>query len=205
MDRRRFLLTSLAGALAAPLAAEAQQARKIPRVGGVCMGPCLAPSAASYPFIYAFKSRLRELGWVEGQNVEFRILERTPDRLSESMAELVRTGIDVILALDNERVIAAKQATSTIPIVMVYGLDPVATGLVASLDRPGGNNRRNVGPWARSIREEFGDSQDRRSQCGAGCNPMESESGGPEPLLGRARGVCAKARFKDSTVRRPNA
>ena len=136
MDRRRFLLISLAGALAAPLVAEAQ-AGKVPRLG--FLDPH-TPSIAA-PFHDAFRRRLRELGYVEGQNIaiEYRFAEGQTERLPELAAGLVRGDVDVIIA-GATGVRAAQRATTAIPIVMVgYGGDPVRAGLVASLARPGGN------------------------------------------------------------------
>ena len=134
MDRRRFLLTSLAGALAAPLAAEAQQAGKVLRIGflGTYAGPSLD----------AFRQVLRELGWVEGQNIviDYRFAEGRLDRWTDLAVELVRLRVDIIVAEGTQAVAATKNATETIPIVMISGsVDPVGLGLIASLARPGGN------------------------------------------------------------------
>jgi len=136
MDRRRFLLTSLAGALAAPLATGAQQTNMY-RIGFLA-----AANPRSAPYFQAFEQRLRELGYVEGQNlvIEFRNAEGRLDRVPALAADLVRLHVNVIVvaALDATR--AAKQATTAIPIVMVaVNYDPIALGFVASLARPGGN------------------------------------------------------------------
>jgi ABC-type uncharacterized transport system substrate-binding protein len=136
MDRRRFLLTSLAGSLAVPLSIEAQ-AGKVWRIGVLT----LAPLEAAKPLLRNFDEGLRELGYVEGRNI---ILERRsaggrPDKLPELAAELVRLRVDVIVAAINPQLAAAKRATTTIPIVMVHADDPVEAGYVASLARPGGN------------------------------------------------------------------
>jgi putative ABC transport system substrate-binding protein len=132
MDRRRFLLTSLAGALAAPLAAEAQPAR----IGFLSAGT-LADSTA----IDSFRQGLRERGYVEAQNVviEFRGAAGKYERLPELAAELVRLRVDVIVAVATQAALAAKTATRTLPVVFIYVGDPVGTGLVTSLARPGGN------------------------------------------------------------------
>src|SRR5262245_59405556 len=89
----------------------------------------------------AFRQRLRELGWVEGQNIviDYRFAEGRLDRLPDLAAELVRLKVDVIVSLGTQGVMAAKNATETIPIVMIAVRDPVGTGLIASLARPGGN------------------------------------------------------------------
>ena len=137
MDRRRFLLTSLAGAVAGPLAAGAQQAGKVPRIGFLSL---TSPSDRP-PLLDAFRQRLRELGWVEGQNIviDYRYAEGRVDRLPDLAAELVRLKVDVIVSWGTQGVTAAKNATETIPIVMIAVRDPVGTGLIASLARPGGN------------------------------------------------------------------
>jgi ABC-type uncharacterized transport system substrate-binding protein len=137
MDRRRFLLTSLAGALAAPLAAGAQQAGKVYRVGFLSNGW----STASSQVVAAFRQGLRELAWVEGQNIviEYRWAEGKSDRLPDLTAELVRLRVDVLVASGAAATRAAKEATTTIPIVSVGVQDPVALGAVQSLARPRGN------------------------------------------------------------------
>jgi len=137
---RFALVLSLAlGILAAPVAAEAQQAGKISRIG------FLSPSSPSdlrmQRFLEAFRHGLGELGYMEGQNIaiESRWAEGKYDRLPGLAAELVRLKVDVIVAAAVPAIRAAKEATRTIPIVMSAVVDPVATGLVASLARPGGN------------------------------------------------------------------
>jgi ABC-type uncharacterized transport system substrate-binding protein len=138
MDRRAFL-TALAGSLlTAPLAAGAQQAGKVLRIG--FLGG-RTPSDMS-PFLDAFRQGLRELGWVEGQNIviDYRFAEGRFDRLPDLAAELVRLKVDIIVAQPVPAAVAAKNATGTIPIVMISGsADPVGLGLIASLARPGGN------------------------------------------------------------------
>jgi putative ABC transport system substrate-binding protein len=138
MDRRRFLLTSLAGVVAAPLAAEALQAGKVSRIG--YLSP-LSP-AADATRREGFQQGLEGLGYREGQNVaiEYRWAEGNLDRQDDLAAELVRLKIDVLLAAGgNHTVRAAKKATASIPIVMTMADDSVASGLVTSLARPGGN------------------------------------------------------------------
>jgi putative ABC transport system substrate-binding protein len=134
MDRRRFLLTSLAGVFAAPLAAEAQQlSGKIARIG--LLGD--VPSFLNEEF----RQGLRELGYVEGQSIviEHRYPEWKYERLPGLAADLVRLKVDVIVAASPAATKAAKQATSTIPVIFIVSGDPVADGFVASLARPGGN------------------------------------------------------------------
>ena len=139
MNRRTFLGTLTGGFLAAPLAAEAQQAGKVWRIGVLAGSPPTTPEAAR-PW-EALMLRLRELGYVEGQNlvVERRWAEGRADRYHELAAEIVALKPDVIIAAFTPSVSAAKRATSTIPIVMAIAGDPAGTGLVASLSRPGGN------------------------------------------------------------------
>jgi putative ABC transport system substrate-binding protein len=136
MDRRTFLAGTGAMLLAAPLAAEAQEPGKRPRVG--FLGPRTRADAA--PYLDAFLLGLREIGWVEGKNIfiEYRWAEGRQERLPDLAAELVRLKVDVILAGPTSAAVAAKNATSTIPIVTTSAGDP-GVGLVASLARPGAN------------------------------------------------------------------
>jgi putative ABC transport system substrate-binding protein len=135
MDRRRFLLTSLAGALAAPLGVEAQQAGRLYRIG------YLSPDSGASLYSEAFRQGLRDLGWVEGQNIaiEYRWTDQKKDRLQDLARELVRRPVDLIFASSTQAAFAAKGATKTIPIVIPVATDPVASGLVESLARPGEN------------------------------------------------------------------
>src|SRR5262249_3019814 len=132
---RRAFVTGLGSVLAAPLRVGAQQATR--RIGFLAAG---TPSTAA-DRIAVFSQRLRELGWVEGRNVaiDYRWAEGPPERFTELAAELVRLKADVIVTWGTAPVAAAKRATSTIPIVFALAADPVETGLVASLARPGGN------------------------------------------------------------------
>jgi putative tryptophan/tyrosine transport system substrate-binding protein len=136
--RRRAFLTLLGGAAAAwPLSGRAQQAANMPTIG--YLGPT-NPSVESQR-VAAFVQRLRELGWIEGRTIaiEYRWAEGRSERFTEIAAEFVRLKIDVIVTYATPPVIAAKQATSAIPIVFAVAGDPVNTDLVASLARPGGN------------------------------------------------------------------
>jgi putative tryptophan/tyrosine transport system substrate-binding protein len=137
MDRRRFLLTSLAGVLAAPVAAEAQVG-KVPRIGVLLPG---APEPEYERRLDAFRQGLRESGYIEKQNilVEYRWAHAKPDRLPELVAELIGLKIDALVVDSTQAAHAAKNATNTIPIVLALAGDPVGTGLVGSLARPGGN------------------------------------------------------------------
>ena len=135
--KRRAFMALLGGAAAAwPLAARAQQSGKVPTIG------FLGATTASFQsqHIAAFVRRLRELDWIEGHTVaiEYRWAEGRPERFAEIATEFVRLKVDVIVTLGGA-VLAAKQATSVIPIVFASAADPVGGGLVASLARPGGN------------------------------------------------------------------
>src|SRR5215831_2909597 len=138
---RRYLgivVAALGLLLTAPLAADAQQAGKVPRIGFLSL---TSPSDRP-PLVDAFRQRLRELGRVEGQNIviDYRYAEGRVDRLPDLAAELVRLKVDLIVASAGTQVAtAAKNATETIPIVMIFVRDPVGNGLIASLARPGGN------------------------------------------------------------------
>ena len=139
--RRRELIAGLGGAAAMsacrPLAAWAQQGKRIPTIGllGAAAPLTQGPRAA------AFVQRLRELGWIEGRTVamEYRWAEGRGERFAEIAAKFVRHKVDVIVTSATAAIVAAKQATSVIPIVFAAAGDPVGTGLVASLARPSGN------------------------------------------------------------------
>jgi putative ABC transport system substrate-binding protein len=124
--------------LVVPLASGGQQRAHIPRLGFLSDG---SPVAEGGPNVKAFRQGLRELGWVEGQNlvIEYRWAEGRLERLPELAGELVRLPVDIIVATRTPASQAAKNATTTIPIVSIGSSDPVVTGLVASLARPGGN------------------------------------------------------------------
>ena len=138
MNRRESVLALLAfGVAVGPLAAQAQQAGKVYRIGHLS-----APTRASVePGLQAFIRALRELGWVEGKNliIEYRWAEGAIERLPDLAAELVRLKVDLIVAPAGSAALAAKNATGSIPIVMIFPSDPVEMGLIASLRRPGGN------------------------------------------------------------------
>jgi len=137
MRRRNFIALLGSAAVAWPLAARAQRPEKVPTIG--FLGP-LSQSAQS-TWTAAFVQRMREHGWIEGRTVaiEYRWAEGRRERFAEIAAEFVRLNVDVIVTAATDAVIAAKKATSVIPIVFGTAGDPVANGLVASLARPGAN------------------------------------------------------------------
>ena len=137
VTRRRVLLMSLAGAVARPLAAHAQQARRLPTIGLMGSGT----AAAQKPWTAAFVQRLHELGWSEGRTVaiEYRWAEGRSERFAEIAAEFVRLKVDVIVTHNTPPTVAAKKATTEIPVVFATAGDPVGSGIVTSLARPGGN------------------------------------------------------------------
>jgi putative tryptophan/tyrosine transport system substrate-binding protein len=135
MDRRRFLLTSLAGALTGPLAANSQQTPKVYRVGVLA----IAGSFSSQGY-QGFREQLRLLGYVEGRTLvfDFRSTER-PEELPSLAEEIIRANPDVIVAPATAAAQAVQRVSRTIPIVFAFAADPVAAGLAASLARPGGS------------------------------------------------------------------
>jgi len=128
--RRREFIALVGGAIVCPLGVRAQpQAGKVPRIGYLGV---TSPSDRP-PLLDTFRQGLRELGWIEGQNIviDYRFAEGRLDRLPDIAAELVRLNVDVIVSLGTQGVTAAKNATKTIPIVMMSTGDPVGQGLVA--------------------------------------------------------------------------
>src|SRR5262249_52595548 len=137
MIRRREFITLLGGAAAWPLAARAQQPGRVPNIG--FLGQSTRSNTSEWTT--AFVQRLPELGWIDGRNraIEYRVGEGRNERFTQIAAEFVRLKVDFIVTGATPPTIAAKQATSVIPIVFAVAGDPVGTGLVASLARPGGN------------------------------------------------------------------
>jgi putative tryptophan/tyrosine transport system substrate-binding protein len=135
--RRRQFITLLGSAASWPLAVRAQKASTIARIGLLTTG-----NPRSTPIFQAFEQRLRELGYDEGNNVafEYRNAEGDPDRLPKLAGELVHLGVNLIVTATNPATRAAKEATTTVPILMVaVNYDPIALGYIASFARPGGN------------------------------------------------------------------
>jgi putative tryptophan/tyrosine transport system substrate-binding protein len=139
MMRRREFITLLGGVAVLPLAARAQQPAKIPRIGFLLTGWPQSPETLAP--IDAFRRGLRQLGYVDNQNIaiEYRFAEGKIERFPNLAAELVRLNVDLIVAANTPSAIAAREATTTIPIVGVAMGDPIEDGLIASLARPGGN------------------------------------------------------------------
>ncbi len=133
-----LIITLALGLLLAPLAAAAQQPGKVYRIGVLLIG---SRTGYALPLVDAFRQGLREFGYVEGRNVafEYRFADGKLERLPDLAAELVRSRVDVIVTSATPAIQAAMNATRTIPIVMAASADPVGTGLVSSLARPGGN------------------------------------------------------------------
>ena len=134
MDRRGLLASVGFGLLAAPLAVEAPQSSSVRRIGVV--------EAGDKPLADARKEGLRRLGWIEGENIvveQLRWGDRSPASLERLAQDIVRLRLELVIASTSQHVTAAKAATTTIPIVMVYAQDPIGEGFVASLARPGGN------------------------------------------------------------------
>jgi putative ABC transport system substrate-binding protein len=136
MMKRRTFIAAFGGAAAWPVVAWAQQAGKLPVIGLLSPGSEIVDRER----VTALVQRLRELGWIEGRSVaiEYRFADGVAERAGEIVSEFVRLPVDIIVTAGDVQDLAAKQATTVIPIVMVAG-DPVGNGLVASLARPGGN------------------------------------------------------------------
>src|SRR5262245_45790826 len=134
MERRHFLLTSLAGALAAPPWVDGQPSGKSRRLGAMALAP-------TPPLLDAWREGLKEHGWVEGRNidVDYRYSKGNDELFRSFAADFVRLKVDLIAAVTDPAVLAAMQATDSIPIVMAAGSDPVAAGFAASIARPGRN------------------------------------------------------------------
>jgi putative tryptophan/tyrosine transport system substrate-binding protein len=135
---KKIILLALCSMLLAPcVSSDAQQPVKVSRIGVILDGP----GSVIAHYQKAFLQRMRDLGWVEGQNiaVEYRLVEGTYDRVPELVAELLSLKVEVIVTSTGQVTRRAKNVTTTTPIIFVHVADPVGTGLVASLARPGGN------------------------------------------------------------------
>src|SRR5215471_582316 len=137
MNTKMIICLFAAALLSTASFVEAQQTKKVPRIGFLDN----STASGSAVLLEAFRQELRKLGWIEGKNItiEYRFAEQTPERLPELAADLVRLKVDLIVASATAPALAARNATTTIPIVMTIAADPVGAGLVASLARPGAN------------------------------------------------------------------
>ena len=137
MRKKDFLIALCAMLLALSLPAEGQQPKEIPRLGFLSAGSSSVYSSRNE----AFRQGLRDLGYAEGKNItiDYRFAEGKLERLPDLAAELVRLKVDILVTAGVPQLLAAKHATSTIPIVAAGAGDLLSTGLVASLSRPGGN------------------------------------------------------------------
>jgi putative ABC transport system substrate-binding protein len=194
MQRREFIV--LVGALAAwPLTAARAQQPKIAKIGVLVAG---IPDPQ--PFWTTFREAMHDLGYTEGQNIQFeyRSAQGDRNRLKELAADLVRDNVDIIVTWQTPTVMAAKQATQTIPIVMADSGDPVGTGLISSLARPGGNVTGMAGVTA----ELAGKSVELIRQIIPSSKQVAALCNGPDPfskpflehvqLGGKAAGVAIK-------------
>jgi len=154
MKKKISLLTLCAMLVVLCEAAEAQQPTKVLRIGFLDS----STASGSAVLVEAFRQEIRKLGWIEGKNIaiEYRFAEQKNERLSELAADLVRLKVDLIVVAGTVAALAAKSATTTIPIVMANAGDPVGAGLVASLARPGGNvtGLEGLGPQLNTKRLE---------------------------------------------------
>jgi putative ABC transport system substrate-binding protein len=139
MRKVRVLSILFVAALLAVAVADAQQPKKVPRIGFLDSGSVSDPR--NILGVEALRQGLRELGYVEGKNIniDYRYDEGKPGRLQELAEELVRLRVDILMGMDTSAAQAAKKATTSIPVIFTTGASPIATGLVASLARPGGN------------------------------------------------------------------
>lgn len=137
MTNRRAFLAGCVALVATPFAVESQQAEKVYRIGSLTRGG----REAAAPYNRALAEGLGVLGWVDGRNVVFehRYADLKPERYPELAADLVRRGVDVVVAPSTPAALAVRRATTTIPIVTTVAVDPVGAGLVSSLAHPGGN------------------------------------------------------------------
>jgi putative tryptophan/tyrosine transport system substrate-binding protein len=153
VSRKIFIWLLVSFLQTIPSLVSAQQSQRIPRIGYVSgTGDINNPG----PNIEAFRKGLRDFGYVDGKNimVDYRYAQGKNDRLAGFAAELVRLKVDALVVIALPAIRAAKQATKTIPIVMVTNVDPVANGLVDSLARPGGNITGSYAPYPRAKWEE---------------------------------------------------
>ena len=179
MNRRAFI-SALGGAAVWPLTGRAQQQRNVPRIG--FLG---AASASGYAAqVEGFRSGLRDLGYAEGSNIilEYRWADGKYELLPALAAELVRSNVDVVITHGTPAALAAKRATTTIPIVMAIIGDPVAVGVIGALASPGGNitGQSFFAPELHAKRIELiKEAMPRLARAGFLMNPDNPASGGP--------------------------
>ena len=201
MERRVFIGMLTGGLLAAPLAAEAQSVGKMPRIG------YLSLFSRSDPWgqrgIDAFRHGLRDLGYVEGQTIalEYRWAEEKPVRLPDLAAELVHLKLDVIVAPGSQAAQAAKQATATIPIVMVAVTDPVTAGLVPAIARPGGKHHRDLTDCTGACGQTASIAQGGRPHGVSSGRSVESIKSGQRTSAARSGGGSTSVAGTTSTPR----
>ena len=196
MDRRVFLTTLGGALLVAPLAPEAQRPSGVRRIGYLESGS----AAPGTPHLEAFRKGLRELGWVDGQNIviEVRDASGTFEKLPALMAELIHVKVELIFASTTPAALAAKHATTTIPIVIGLVADPVGSGLVASLAQP----RGNITGWTHQgldLRAKYLDllkeAVPKATQIGALMNPANPAHGGTSLETLKAAAKALKVQF----------
>jgi putative ABC transport system substrate-binding protein len=195
MDRRTFLAGTGAVLLAAPLAAEAQALKKVPRIGWLLTGSLEAPEVQAV--LDTFRQGLRERGYVEGQDIviEYRPAEGKVERFPALAAELVQLKVDVIVAGTAAAARAARQATTTIPIVAPTMGDPVGEEFAASLSRPGGNitGLTFLGPELVPKRLELlKEALSKLSRVAALWNPGALSEGTTKDMLSRTEAAARK-------------
>ena len=182
-SRRKLILALGASALAAPLATLAQQQQRVPRIGFLS-GRSNPTPATPDPNADAFRQGLRDLGYVEGKNilVEYRYAEAKADRSASLVAELLQLKVDVLVSPFTPAIRVAKQATKTIPIVILTTEDPAELGIVDSLARPGGN----IAGIARLTRQLSGKRLELLREAVPGISRVGvlfTEVSNPKPLL----------------------
>jgi len=206
MDRRTFLSGISLTALSASLATEAQQqTEKVYRIGYLGNGSASAQAKR----VESLRASLRDLGYVEGKNIvmEFRWAEGWLDRLSFLAAELVRLKLDVLVTAGTPGTLAAKQATKTIPIVMVGIGDAVATGVIASLARPGGNvtgSTDSVPELTAKLLELLKEIMPRTRRVAVLVNPDNIQKGGPTSKTMESAAASLKVELQKFEARGPN-
>jgi ABC-type uncharacterized transport system substrate-binding protein len=195
------LAVALTLGVLAPLVAEAQQGTKVPRVG------VLSERSPTDPFVTAFRQGLRELGYTEGQNiiVEYRYAHGIADRFPDLVGELIRLKLDVLVVGGTVAAQSAKAQTTTVPIVFTLAGDPVGSGLVASLARPGGNvtGLSNIAELSEKQLELLKEAVPQVSRVAVLYNPVNPATGVPLNRI-REAGRALAVELQLMQVRQPN-